>query len=750
ASAMNLNLSTFYLFIFQIISLIICLSSPASANQNKEIKYQKINGKTCLVLSGGGARGAAHIGVIKVIEKAGLKIDCITGTSMGAVVGGLYAAGLSSDELEQAITEIDWINIFEDATNREALSFRRKSEDFTSLVKARAGVNENGINFPKGFVQGQKLKLTLNRLLIKSGANNITDFDKLVIPFRAVATDIGTGLPVVLSKGDLTTSILASMAIPGVVEPVEINGQLLVDGFVSNNIPIDVAKKLGADRLIAVEIGSPLAKTKDLKSVLDITSQLTTIMTQQNTRQQLKLLEKNDIHLRPDLGDLGTMEFKRAKEAIAIGEKSAEAINNQLIAWAANQTEIKTTHQFTAKKINTDKINVDFIEVINTSNLSDDVILAHLGLNTADSFNIKQLERGISKIHGLDLFKSVSYKFKEHDGQNGLVIIAEEKDWGVDYLRFSFDLEDDFDGETAYNFGLSYTQVALNAYNGEWRNELRIGESPRLFSEIYQPLDAGLRYFTSAFVSLNRFNTGLFNEVDKVAEYRVSIATLGGAIGRQLDDWGEVRTGLRRSWGTSDLRIGSPILKSGSFDDSYYFASFTADTLDDVSFPTSGFFSKVEYKKSLKFLGADNDYQQLRFAGGFAQSINQHSFLAKLNLNSTLTGDTTPYTSFRLGGQLNLSAYNRNELAGGHSGLLAAIYYYNLTEQESLLSMPMRVGFSLEIGNVWMQKEDFASTFVPSGSLFLGVDTLLGPLYLGAGLGENGRHAVHFTFGKTF
>lgn len=706
--------------------------------------------KTCLVLSGGGARGAAHIGVIKILEKNGIRIDCITGTSMGAVIGGLYASGLSSDELEKALEEIDWVNVFDDATRREDLSFRRKSEDFSSMVDTRAGVNENGINFPKGIVQGQKFKLILNRLLLKNGANAIRDFDSLPIPFRAVATDIGTGLPVVLSEGDLSRSILASMAIPGVIEPVELDGKLLVDGFVSNNIPIDVAKQLGADRVIAVEIGTPLAKPGELKSLLDVTSQLTTIMTQQNTRQQLKLLDAQDIHLRPELGDLGTLEFDRVVEAMNIGEQSAKAISQQLAIWAGTQGDVLNVEKESVRLINPDRIRVDFIDIANNSNLADEVLLAHLGLKAGENFSLMQLEQGISNIYGLNLFKSVSYSFDEKAGRKGLLIVAEEKDWGVDYLRFGFDLEDNFNGETEYNLGLNYTQMAINAYNGEWRNELRIGDSSRIFSEIYQPLDAGLRYFTSAFVSLDRFKSGLFNEFDKLAEFRISMATLGFAVGRQFGDFGEIRMGLKRSWGTVDLRTGSGIFPTGSFDDAHYFAGFTHDTLDNVYFPSKGVFARAEYKKSLRFLGADSDYQQVSLFGGFAHSLGRHTFLGKFAANSTISGEVTAYTGFRLGGPLNLSGYSRDELAGGHSALLAAIYYYNLTGEQSLLSMPMRIGLSLEAGNVWLQKENFASSFLTSTGVFIGVDTLLGPLYLGAGFAENGRYAVNLTFGKTF
>ncbi|MEZ5581670.1 MAG: patatin-like phospholipase family protein [Candidatus Competibacteraceae bacterium] len=307
--------------VFTVILAIVSVFLPVQVSADQRPKVG-------LVLSGGGARGAAHIGVIRVLEDLRVPIDCIAGTSMGAIIGGLYAAGFSVEEMEQTLTSIDWGDIFNDSPPREQRSFRRKRDDDTFLVQAKPGLKDGQLALPKGAIQGQKLKLLLSRLAQR--AAHIQDFDRLRIPYRAVATDIGTGEPVVLGSGDLSSAMRASMSIPSALAPIEIDGKLLVDGGVSNNLPMDVARDTCADVLVVVDIGTPLTPTEELKSVLSITDQLTTIMTQQNTLRQLQTLQPGDVLIRPTLGDITTMSFSRASEAIPLGVEATSAERENL------------------------------------------------------------------------------------------------------------------------------------------------------------------------------------------------------------------------------------------------------------------------------------------------------------------------------------------------------------------------------------------------------------------------------------
>ncbi|MGH8544672.1 MAG: patatin-like phospholipase family protein [Gammaproteobacteria bacterium] len=243
---------------------------PASAGEVAAADAEA-SPRTCLVLGGGGARGAAHIGLLKVLEREHVQVDCIVGTSMGAIVGGLYAAGYKADEIEVVLTRIDWKDIFHDKPSRDTRSMRRKEDDLRWLGGIELGLHEGKIAFPRGLVQGQKLSLLLRRLLLATWETD--KFDDLSIPFRAIATDIVTGEKAVFSEGDLAVAIRASMSVPGAFEPVRVDGQLLVDGGVVDNVPVDEARKLGAQRLIVSQVGTPLMGEDRLDSPVAITEE---------------------------------------------------------------------------------------------------------------------------------------------------------------------------------------------------------------------------------------------------------------------------------------------------------------------------------------------------------------------------------------------------------------------------------------------------------------------------------------------
>ena len=274
-----------------------------------------------LALSGGGARGAAHIGVIRVLLEEGVAIDCIAGTSMGAIVGGLYASGMTLEEIEQALNDIDWDDVFIDSTNRADKTFRRKRDDDDFLIKRRLGFSNGKIKLPLGLVQGQKIDLAITKLTLPVAL--VDDFDKLPIPYRAVATDIGTGEQIVLGSGDLATAILASFSIPAAMVPVLIDGRMLVDGGIAANLPISVVREMGADIVIAVDISTPLRSQEEIGSVLSIAEQLSGLLTRRNTESEITTLTESDILISPKLGDISAGDFDRVNEAIPIGRAAA-------------------------------------------------------------------------------------------------------------------------------------------------------------------------------------------------------------------------------------------------------------------------------------------------------------------------------------------------------------------------------------------------------------------------------------------
>ncbi len=289
------------------------------------------------MLSGGGARGAAHIGVLKVLEAHRVPVDAIAGTSMGAVVGGLYASGLSAADIERVMTSVDWEDAFRDRPARKDLNFRRKLEDQNFLVKFPLGLKGRRFRLPRGLVQGQKLTQILRALTLPVA--QIQSFDDLAIPFRAIATDIVTGDRVVLDRGDLTTAMRASLSAPGVFAPVETEGRMLVDGGLSSNLPIDVAREMGVDVLIVVDCGFPLLERGKLDSVATVSNQMLAILIRHNTTAQRKTLTDRDVVIDPALGDFPSLDFTDHARAMKIGEEAARGAAERLAALGLTDPE---------------------------------------------------------------------------------------------------------------------------------------------------------------------------------------------------------------------------------------------------------------------------------------------------------------------------------------------------------------------------------------------------------------------------
>src|SRR6186713_987586 len=321
------------------VSAVMASASAPVAAQDAAPRAEASRPRIGLVLSGGGARGAAHIGVLKVLEENHVPIDAIAGTSMGAVVGGLYASGLSAADIERIMTSVDWEDAFRDRPARKDLNFRRKLEDQNFLVKFPLGLKSRRFRLPRGLVQGQKLTQILRSLTLP--VSQVQSFDDLAIRFRAIATDIVTGDRVVLDHGDLTTAMRASLSAPGVFSPVDSEGRMLVDGGLSSNLPVDVAREMGVDILIVVDCGFPLLERGKLDSVATVSNQMLAILIRHNTAEQRKTLKDSDVLIDPALGDFSSLDFSQHAKAMRLGEEAARGQTQRLSALSVPPEEFQ-------------------------------------------------------------------------------------------------------------------------------------------------------------------------------------------------------------------------------------------------------------------------------------------------------------------------------------------------------------------------------------------------------------------------
>ncbi len=704
--------------------------------------------KIGLVLSGGGARGAAHVGVIRVLEELHVPIDYIAGTSMGAIVGGLYASGMGPDELEQAITSIDWDDAFKDLPPRQDRPPRRKRDDDLFVVKQRLGYGEGEIRIPSGIIQGQKINMILVQLTLPVA--KIKDFDQLNIPFRAVASDIVTGQQVVLKSGNLAQAMRASMSIPGILRPEEIDGYLLVDGGVSNNLPISVVRQMGAEVVIVVDISTPLAGRDQLNSALAITKQLTGILTRRNTEVELKTLTKRDILIVPDLGDIQTGDFGRVAEAIPFGVTAANAKRQVLKRLAIRDSSYTAYKKRQSKRDLTPPV-IDFVRINNQSKLSDEVIAARLTIEIGQPLDVAQLEADIGRIYGLELFERVAYEIIEEDGQTGLVLHVIPRSWGPNFVQFGLIMSSNFEGDNRFNLSAALTRPMINGLNGEWRMFLTVGDEPAVGIEVHQPLDVRSRYFVAGRIKISkeRFNKFDPDELDDlIAEYRISRAGINLSGGREFGTWGEIRLGLERSTGDADVRVGAPSLPDIDFDNGEYFVRLSADKLDNVNFPRSGGRATLEWRGSRENLGADTEFDQVLFKVLGAKTWGRNTLLAGATFNTTKDDDAPIQSLFRAGGFTDLSGFQKDQLSGQHFGVLWLGYLRRINDVQLL---PAYLGATIEVGNVWQDEDDISlDNTINAGSLFLGVDSPLGPLYLGYGYAEGGHDSLFMFLGRLF
>jgi NTE family protein len=727
-----------------------------------------------LVLSGGGARGAAHVGVLKVLEQLHIPIDAIAGTSMGAVVGGLYASGLSPREIESIMTSLDWQDAFRDRPPREDLTFRRKQEDQNFLVKFPLGIRGSRIQLPKGLIQGQKLNQTLRRLTLPVAT--VANFDQLPTPFRAVATDLESGDAVIMNSGDLTSAMRASMSAPGVFSPVERDGRLLVDGGIAENVPIDVAREMGVDILIVVDVGTPLLKRDKLSSAPVISNQMLAILIQHNSRVQLAKMTPNDVLVEPALGDTSAFDFGIVKRVIATGEIAGHAAESRLAQLSVSPAEF-AAYVAQRDRDRQSPPRIDFVKVDDGSgrysNRLDRLFKDVIG----KPLDPDAVARHVTTVYGQGNLEALDYRVvQDSDDRYGLLLAARRNSWGPNYVRFGLSLQDDFEGNSSYNAAARFVLSEITTPGGEWVWDLQVGETSLISTEVYLPISDTSSFFFVPHADAKSANVDVLAGQTRLAEYRVRSFDYGLDFGYELGNWGEIRTGIERNIGHENVRVGDPHLPSDSFDTKEYFVRLSLDHLDNVHFPRKGQQATVEWRAEhtgqLGSNGENLGFERLSFNYVAAGSLGRYTAVFStaggttfntpqgLLLSGQVTGPggvqaTTPTDLrllFPLGGLFNLSGLKADSIAGPHFAIARTLFYKQIGRGgPGYLDVPTYLGISLESGNVWDRRGQASfGSLRHDASVFLGMDTFLGPVYVASGFDDKGQHAFYLFLGRTF
>ena len=705
--------------------------------------------KICLVLSGGGARGAAHVGVIKVLEEYRVPIHCITGTSMGAIVGGAYATGMSVADMEQLVAGMTVERLFKEKPPRQELTMRRKRDDYQNYIGPEIGTSSNRASVGKGVITGVQLETVLRELARVPGYYK---FDDLPIPYRAVATDLVTGKAVVFSEGDLPNVMRASMSVPGAVAPAEYNGMILVDGMLTSNLPVAAARAMGADIIIAVNVGTPLLKREELNSVFGVAGQMLSILTEQNVQASLAELKPTDILISPELGDFSTGDFDNLPRITPLGEAAARTVAERLAPLSVPAGEYAALRSKQQVVMPRDTRPIDEIRFDKLKSVNPLAAVAVMETEPGRPVEQSKLDADMRRLYGTGDFEHVNYRILEVPGKRILAVEAIEKAWGPNYLRLGLGLSSDFSGEASLLLLAAHRMTWLNKLGAELRTDAQLGFDNRLDVEFYQPFSVQGSFFIAPRVGIAREKKNVYQGQDRVAVFQVSSRLAGVDLGMNFNKYGELRLGVeggqirpRLDTGPASLDPGDVSYRQGAVRGRLLF-----DRLDNVNFPRDGWRAAAEIYDSQSALGADRVYSKGSLAVEYVQSFGENTFRFNAAGGGSLGSGALPaWDQFRWGGFLRQSGYATGQLTGSRVQFGQLVAYRRIFR--SGFFEGAYAGLSLELGKVGTPLlAGSPEGTLKSMALFMAYDTFAGPLYLGLGRAGDGTTSAYFYLGRPF
>jgi NTE family protein len=686
-----------------------------------------------LVLGGGGARGAAHIGVLEVLEKLRVPIDCVAGTSMGALVAGAYSAGLTPAAMREKLAKADWDDLFQDDPPFSQRNFRKKSLDKRFLPASETGLGPEGVRYQSGIVTGQKIKLFFNELIQDHLGQR--EIQSLPLPVSIIATDIVLGQKVVLREGSLSLAMRSSMSVPGLMSPVQVNGEKLVDGGLVDNVPIDEARsRCQADIVIAVNVGSPLLKADEIGSLLSVSVQMVNILTEQNVVRSLATLKPTDIYIKPDLEGISAGDFKRSSETADRGVKAAEAMAEQLRPLSVSEA----AYGAWAGKIQIAKreaLRVDEVEISGLKIVNPAMVERHLRIKPGDTVDAAEVNADLLRLYGDGYYQGVDYSLLSTvRGRNILRVTPVEKDWGPDYIRYGINLDTNFQTDSTYYLRAAYHKTWLNKLGGELLAYGEVGSRSGMGAELYQPIDAQQRYFVESKVKFQNKYSGIYQDDKRIADYRVTQSEVILNAGINIGLLGQVRAGWQESWWKTELKTGSPFFPNDSKRYDGWFAAIDLDQTNRLYFPTSGWSSAARY-----FASPAEGYSKLDAGMSGFWGLGDWVLASRVSYQGSVVGQLPIYDLGSLGGMANMTAFAVGQLRGDD------MRYGNIRVERIIGRLPLglrgdiRLGAAFETAKVGKPfTETELKGWINSAAIYLGGETPLGPVYLGYGYSNAG------------
>jgi len=719
-------------------------SQPASASA---VHRPRIG----LALSGGGALGLAEIGVIKWLEENHIPVDRVAGTSMGSIIGSMYATGMSPDEIQEFAEKIDWEQAFLPEPGYAELSYRRKQDRRTFQVAAPLGL-KHGLRGPNGLNSGQTAGLLLDRIAFPE--SSAANFDELPIPFRCVATDMQSGEAVVLHDGFLADAVRASMAIPGVFTPVELNGRVLADGGIVQNIPVETARDMGSDAIIAVELHLPPGDIAQLGSLVGVLLRAVDVMVTQNERRSLALAQAK---VRVEMDGFAVTDYTRVDELVKLGYKAAASQSGDLLPlaitdpaeWERYLAEREARKGAPLKKV--DKIIVNGADPDTNRRIE-----GQLSRRLHGTVDLPAIEQQLTRIAGRGQFDRLGYEGFTQNGVPALRITAHEKTYGPPFIDLAVNVQGS--GVAAFDFsaGARVTFMDLLHHGGEWRSDLLFGSNDLGATEFYQPLWQS-RFFVAPYLFASKFARNSFSGLTRIAIFGDERAGGGFDIGYNSGRRSEFRLGYQLFEGKLSPLVGAAGLPIAHGSTGEFRARYVWDGQDSPSVPSRGSRVVITASRVLQSPDLPNPIGQLDLqSSNFLPVGPKTSLFFAASGGTTFRGSAGPFQVFSLGGPFRLGAYLPDQFLGNHYA------YASVGFRRELYRMPQLVGKKIYWGGWYEAGSAFGSSasattptigpVVVRGTFNLGLiaDTIVGPIALAGSVSPTGESRANFSIGRLF
>jgi NTE family protein len=730
---------THHLLIAALLSSSLSVAVPESPNPPPPPANPKIG----LVLEGGAALGLAHIGVLKWLEENRIPVDYVAGTSMGGLVGGLYATGNSPADIEKLVEGIDWDVVLRGEVPYQDLSFRRK-EDATDYPNGLEFGIKGGIRFPEGFNSGHQVGLILDRIALPY--SEVNDFDDLPIPFACVGTDLVNNKAHVFRSGSLTQALRSTMSLPGIFTPVRTNDTVYVDGGLLDNLPVDVAKQMGAQLIIAVHLQTkPLGANEPLSSVGVLGRSISVVV----AANELRSMEQADVLVSVPLAEFTSTDYQKSAAIIRLGYEAAASKAAVLSKFSVDED---TWQRYLATRNDRRKPlpTPQFVEVNGTSPRLAEEIATQLSDNVAKPINSDTLERQLTYLTGNGRFANIGYQMTDRNGKSGLLINAREKEYSPPFVRPLIVIDGSQYDQVQFLVGARITFMDLGGFGSEWRNDVRLGSEYGVRSEFYRPFGEKQRWFVApqgfAFDTRQNF----YNESVLIAEYRNREA--GGAFdfGYTPSRSSQMRIGYEGAYQKLNPTVGD--LSYGSLSGRVGTTSFRyrLDARNDPVIPTQGADASFRFAWDDSNPGATEGFpvSDTRLTG-FKPLSDKSSIFGSGTGGTTFTYHKTGFPPFQLGGGPDLLAYGKNEFITNQYFLFKAGY------MRKLLSLPPIVGDRIymvgqyEGGKVYGLPSNISS--LPTDfSVSIVMNTIFGPIHIGGAYGATGHIKFFYELGRVF